>query len=85
MLCKKRCCRRCGVGRLAPEESSWRPEGVVPYKEVRVKKVADRRNARFLPAKMLVCMLLPAASGRLPVIFLIGKNARKKPQKSSFC
>lgn len=78
MLCKKRCCRRCGVGRLAPE-------GVVPYKEVRVKKVADRRNARFLPAKMLVCMLLPAASGRLPVIFLIGKNARKKPQKSPFC
>lgn len=54
MLCKKRCCRRCGVGRLAPEESSWRPEGVVPYKEVRVKKVAGRRNAHSLPAEMLV-------------------------------
>ena len=84
MLCKKRCCRRCGVGRLAPEESSWRPEGVVPYKEVRVKKVADRRNARFLPAKMLVCMLLPAASGRLPAFLPVSKNAQKKPQKSLF-
>lgn len=45
-----------GVVRLAPEESSWRPEGVVSYKEVRVKKVAGRRNARFLPAEMLVCV-----------------------------
>lgn len=38
------------------KEVSCRSEGVMPCKEVRMKKVVGRRNACFLSAEMLVCV-----------------------------
>ena len=46
--------RRVVLAGWRREEVSLRPEGVMPCREERRKKVAGRRNARSLPAEMLV-------------------------------